>query len=268
MPTSAPETLTPRDIILEIGRNLEASCIPLLYRVLVPSVFEVFLHPADYHQHELTFPLMREDAAHHLTKQLEKLNKPPRLKLPGREHVPHQRDGNEWQIHFRIAESGEVAKGGLVISSQLRVPASSSGSHTQRTVTARFEEGARTEKADSAGAPASAAPRPIASTPASATAFAQLTIEGAQHAMERDEISIGRGGDGRWVDIPIPHQKAISKEHLVLRYANQRFEAKDTSTNGTKLNGQPMTREAWTPLGATAQFELAKGVVLDFRALR
>jgi hypothetical protein len=259
MAASAPENLTPRDIIIEIGRNLEASCIPLLYRVLVPSVFEVFLHPADYHAHELTFPLIREEAAHHLTKQLEKLNQPPRLKIPGRQHLPHQRDGNDWQIHFRIAESGEVAKGGLVISSQLRVPASGSGTHTQRTVTARFEDGARTEKADAA-APAS--------LPPSATAFAQLTIDGTQHAMERDEISIGRGGDGRWVDIPIPHQRAVSKEHLVLRYANQRFEAKDMSTNGTKLNGQPMTRAAWTPVGATAQFELAKGVVLDFRALR
>lgn len=263
MPTSAPssasENLTPRDIILEIGRNLEASCIPLLYRVLVPSVFEVFLHPSDYHQHELTFPLIREDAAHHLTKLLEKLNTPPRLKIPGRTHLPHQRDGNEWQIHFRVAEAVEVPRGGLVISSQLRVPASGSGAHTQRTVTARFEEGARTERADAPAPPGPAA---------SATALAQISIDGAQHAMDREEISIGRGGDGRWVDIPIPHQKAVSKEHLLLRYANQRFEAKDMSTNGTKLNGQPMTRDAWTPVGATAQFELAKGVLLDFRALR
>jgi hypothetical protein len=258
-------SLTPRVIILEIGRNLEASRIPLLYRVLVPSVFEVFLHPDDYHQQERTFPLIREDAAHHLTKELERLNKPPRLKLPGQEHVPHQRDGADWVIQFRLDESGEVKRGGLLISSQLRVPAAGSGASTQRTMTSRFDTGIRTE-ASSAPEPGGSSP-PVPASPA-ATAFAQLLLNGAAHTMDRAEISIGRGGDGRWVDIQLPGNKAISKEHLLIRYHSQRFEAKDVSTNGTRLNGQPMPRNEWTATGATAQFELAKGVALEFRALR
>jgi len=258
--------LTPRVIILEIGRNLEASRIPLLYRVLVPSMFEVFLHPDDYHQHERTFGLIREDAAHHLTKELERLNKPPRFKLPGQDHVPHQRDGADWVIHFRLDESGEVKRGGLTIASQLRVPAAASGASTQRTMTSRFDDGVKTETASTGAAAPEAAPAPAAAV--SGTAFAQLNLNGAPHTMERAEISVGRGGDGRWVDIQVPGHKALSKEHLLIRYSNQRFEAKDTSTNGTKLNGAAMPRNEWTALGATAQFELAKGVALEFRALR
>ena len=267
---SDPASLTPRVIILEIGRNLEASRIPLLYRVLVPSVFEVFLHPDDYHTQERTFHLIREDAAHHLTKELERHNKPPRFKLPGREHVPHQRDGADWIIHFRIDQTGEVKRGGLLVSSQLRVPEGGSGTKTQRTMTSRFDEGVRTEQSGdiAPSTPAASAAAPAPAPTASASAFAQFTVDGAQYAMERAEISIGRGGDGRWVDVQIPGHKVISKEHLHLRYQNQRFEAKDTSTNGTRLDGQPMAPNTWTPVGATARFELAKGVWLDFRALR
>lgn len=261
MAQAIPATLTPRDIILEIGRNLHASCIPLLSRVIAPSVYEVFLHPDDYYAQERTFHLIQEDAAHHLTRELEQLNKPPRLKIPGRETLPHQRDGQDWVIHFRIDPNGEIPRGGLLIASQLRVPDGAAGAKTQRTTTMRFEDGARTDSAATGPAAADSAAT-------GSLAFAQLTHNGAQFQMRREEISIGRGGDGRWVDFQLTGNRAISKEHLSIRYAGGRFEAKDTSTNGATLNGQRMTPGVWTPLGSSALFELAKGVVVEFRALR
>jgi hypothetical protein len=177
------------------------------------------------------------------------------VKIPGRATLPHQRDGQDWVIHFRIDPNGEIPRGGLLIASQLRVPDGAAGNKTQRTTTVRFEDGARTDSA-------------TASASTGSLAFAQLTHEGSQFQMKREEISIGRGGDGRWVDFQLPGNRSISKEHLSIRFSAGRFEAKDTSTNGTTLNGQRMTAGVWMPLGATAHFELAKGVVVEFRALR
>src|SRR6478736_1847204 len=107
--TTAEETqLSPRDIILEIGRNMHASCMPLISRVIVPSLYEVFLQEDDYHAHEPMFRLMREEAALHLTAELERLNSsssrlPTFVKnLVGNEKLPHERDGGDWTILFRV----------------------------------------------------------------------------------------------------------------------------------------------------------------------
>ena len=77
MTTTEEAQLSPRDVILEIGRNMYASCIPLISRIIVPSLYEVFLHEDDYHVQEPMFSLMREEAAIHLTTELERLNNSP-----------------------------------------------------------------------------------------------------------------------------------------------------------------------------------------------
>ena len=88
--------------------------------------------------------------------------------------------------------------------------------------------------------------------------------------MERTEVSIGRGGDGKWVDLQIPSARSVSKEHLLIRYNAEacRFEAQDVSTNGTRMDGKLLTPKSWTPIGSTATFELAKGIRVEFKALR
>ena len=88
--------------------------------------------------------------------------------------------------------------------------------------------------------------------------------------MERPEVSIGRGGDGKWVDLQIPSARSVSKEHLLVRYNADasRFEAQDVSTNGTRMDGQLLTPKTWAPVRSTATFELAKGISIEFKALR
>jgi len=280
MTSTESAQLTPRDVILEIGRNMHASCMPLISRIIVPSMYEVFLHPDDYHSQEPLFRLIREDAAIHLTSELEELNTPKNSKVASffrtlagqeKESLPYERDGSEWTIEFRMDPNNELPRGAVLVASRIRVPDSGgSGSKTRRILTERFSDEARTVHDEFGRAPT--APAGPGDTSRSLALLYYLDDAGVrrQFAMDRPEISIGRGGDGKWVDLQLPGSRSISKEHLLIRYdpATQKFEAQDVSTNGTSMDGVLLEPKTWKALRSTATFELAKGVKIEFKALR
>ncbi len=276
--TSAEAQLSPRDIILEIGRNMNASCMPLISRIIVPSLYEVFLQEDDYHTQEPVFRLMREEAALHLTAELEKLNSSP-SRLPAflkgilggeKANLPYQRDEGDWTILFRIDPDGAMPRGAVLVSSRIQVAESGSGAKTRRVLTERFSGDARTINDDSGMSDISASPRGSSEQTMAYLFHRDEKGENRKFPVERSEVSIGRGGDGKWVDLQLPSARSVSKEHLLIRYDAQarRFEAQDVSTNGTRMDGNLLPPKTWTPIGATATFELAKGVVIEFKALR
>ena len=76
MAGSAANQITGDDIISELIRNADAGWFKVRYTILVPCIFNVYLHPRDY---ELTQPvadLIREEAVRALKEHLSELNKP------------------------------------------------------------------------------------------------------------------------------------------------------------------------------------------------
>ena len=270
--------LSPRDIILEVGRNMNASCMPLISRIIVPSLYEVFLQEDDYHAQEPMFGLMREEAALHLTAEMERLNRSSSglqgvfKNMVGREagNLPYERDGGEWTVLFRVDPNGEMPRGAVLVSSRIQFSEPGSGAKTRRVLTERFSDDARTISDDSVEGSVSV---PSAGYGDRALAFLFHSDEHGNRQkfrVERPEVSIGRGGDGKWVDLQLPSARAVSKEHLLIRYDAEarRFEAQDVSTNGTRMDGKLLSPRTWTRIGSTATFELARGISVEFKALR
>jgi pSer/pThr/pTyr-binding forkhead associated (FHA) protein len=100
------------------------------------------------------------------------------------------------------------------------------------------------------------------------------------YEMLKEQIVIGRGGEGYWVDIALQSSGKVSREHLRLRYdgASRKFYLKDVSSYGTTINGGSMpssmqeingerrdiNREVELPV--RARIVLAGMVALDFEA--
>jgi len=61
----------------------------------------------------------------------------------------------------------------------------------------------------------------------------------------QNEITIGRGGEQLWVDLPLYTTEEVSREHLRLRRdpASGAFAIVDKSRNGTWVNGKRLKRD-------------------------
>jgi hypothetical protein len=86
----------------------------------------------------------------------------------------------------------------------------------------------------------------------------------------QNQISIGRGGDDLWVDLPLYTTDEVSREHLRLRRdaATGSFVITDKSRNGTWLNGKRLPRDIEAPLGDRAEIKVADALKLNFEVRR
>jgi hypothetical protein len=85
----------------------------------------------------------------------------------------------------------------------------------------------------------------------------------------QNPVKIGRGGEGRWVDIEIVTDATdISREHAAVRRDAETgaFEIMDTSRYGTTLNGAECGQD-WQALPSPSRIVLAGTVLLEFEAL-
>ena len=84
------------------------------------------------------------------------------------------------------------------------------------------------------------------------------------------EVSIGRGGEDLWVDLPLYTSDEISREHARLRRdaSSGRFSIVDQSRNGTWVNGRRLTRGTEMELPDRAEIGIAEVVKLNFEAKR
>ncbi len=97
--------------------------------------------------------------------------------------------------------------------------------------------------------------------------------------MTRQEIAIGRGGDGTTVDLQLHTLPDVSREHLRLRYepTRQRFLIKDVSSYGTTIDSRPVTPsldkttredlDRWEPIPPETTIGLAGVLFIDFKSL-
>ncbi len=237
----------------------------------------------------------------------------PRKWLGGREPAPPiELPADAWDIRFEPDVDGEMAPGDIAVASDLTLPARPEleGSKTRRVTTLRRgAEVSRREQVLDAPPPA-VRPVPAASLPAAPvetpaqppsfppeagsangssagppdarTVYATLAYEDRQGphrvAVTTNQVVIGRGGVGYWVDVKLDVAADVSREHLRLRRdeASGQFFLKDLSSLGTSLDGVPVPTSVEVvdgrkrdigvevPLPPRARIGLANVIVLDF----
>jgi hypothetical protein len=252
----ATERVTGKDIILDIVENMRSYREELLYSSVVPSSFEVHLHPDDYARLEGIFPTIATEARRALDEELVRQNRragPDWLRRFTGTGSPTQPAQEGWNITFFRDENDELSPGDLLIDSRLtlpQVPELGSGTRTRRITTSRIGQqvSTRTQVLETAPAPPPPLPDssamvpspppvpPTVPSPAAAAepgtddatvktskpvVFATLSYEDKSgqhtHAVTTPQVVIGRGGAGYWVDIRIEGTQDVSREHVRLR---------------------------------------------------
>ena len=261
-----------RTIILELVREMEGRLYPLLYRVLAPRAYHVYLHPDDYREIQTIAQVIAADAQRALTDRVAALNRRPRWHglLLGKQ-PPIEPPSAGWEISIHPDANSELEHGQIGIVSRLSVPATPTfegGTPTTRiartVVTGTLRRTTTREEATAPSVPqiarssistplvAVAAAPAVAAVPAAATAesrveaargIAQLAYvdEHGPHVfvIRKDVVSIGRGGSAHWVDVQVTTGPRVSREHCrIRRAADGRFFLQDLSTWGTSVNGQ------------------------------
>ena len=86
----------------------------------------------------------------------------------------------------------------------------------------------------------------------------------------QNEISIGRGGEQMWVDLPLYTTEEVSREHVRLKRdpASGAFAIVDKSRNGTWVNKKRLPRDVEQPLPDRAEIGIADVLKLSFEARR
>ena len=252
---------------------------PLMYSVVAPSRYLIYLHPSEYARLEGILPLLREQTIRGLADEVEKLNRRSKVQryadqVLGRSPLPVESATGDWQVEFLEDPDGDVAEGAFVIDSELRAPQGpelGAGDRTRRITTVHFGERTTTRE--------HTATRP-ATTKTRALARVTHDDDSGHHEFDivKDSITIGRGGTAYPVDITIASSADVSREHARIRREPEsgRFFLIDLSSLGTTLNGRHVPRGfdevdgtkrengVETPLPDQARIGLADTVYLQF----
>jgi pSer/pThr/pTyr-binding forkhead associated (FHA) protein len=245
------DVATGRAVILEIVRAMRENLEPLVFSTIAPTRFYVYLHPDDHKRLEGILPLVVEQARRALDEEVKRASEKSAAdklrtwlsKEPAPTPIEPPREG--WDIRFEPDLDGEMQPGDIAVASELVLPAPAelAGSRTRRVTT--LQSGGKTSRREQvvespAGTGASAAlPRP-----SDGTVLATLTYDDQQgphrFSMTKNEIVVGRGGVGYWVDVKLETSADVSREHIRLRRdaASGQFYLKDLSTLGTTIDGQ------------------------------
>jgi FHA domain len=264
--TQSPANLSGKTIIDQVLRNAEAGKFELGYTILLPSIFNLYLHPDDYVRLSGIFPHIRDDARRALQDRIAQLNNPGSRGRVFRsrkfETKEYKIAGSDYVFEFFSDDDGSVPLGDVEIHSEL-AETPRPGFHGVRTTLIDREPSVSTtgriEGPMKESAPA-----------ASERVFAEIRYEddsGQQiYFVTQDEVSIGRGGDGRIVDLALYSDEEISREHLRLRRdpVRNRFIIVDRSMNGTVVDGRKLVRDIEETLPRKATIALAEHITMQF----
>ncbi len=260
-----------------VVNEMNSGAEPLARSVLVPSVFRVYLHPEDWQRLYPILQEIRNDTESELTEALARLNKSFAswtTKLGLRRPKEHRRIKDFWQVDFYPNNDEDCRRGEFVIFSDFPEPPRAAQLEGSETVRAT-----RYGSAQAGGEPT----RAVEASQKAENVFAQLRFTDElgrrSYLMTRNEVHIGRGGPGRWVDLELRAEiPDISREHaIVRRRADGAFEIKDVSKFGTSVdgaavpasrvveNGAEVDKDIWVPLPAPARILLAGKMELDFQ---
>ena len=244
MAGSAANQITGDDIISELIRNADAGWFKVRYTVLVPCIFNVYLHLRDYDLIQPIADLIREEALRALKEHLSALNKPrnprlfgKRLASAGEPRPEYKILEKQWVVQFHGDQEERLRPGEIEIYSEL-------GSARPKD----FGAGAMTTfiTRHNAGDPVTAAADHEGTHPQVRAVLARVRYRDSgldkTFVMTSEEIVIGRGGKAVWVDLKLEGPADISREHCRIRrdLNTGTFFIRDLSQFGTTVNGAPI----------------------------
>jgi hypothetical protein len=258
---------TGKDIILAILENMQESCEPLLFNVLVPSHYDVYLHRDDHSRLSSIFSRIREECLQALDAKMAEFNRKG-FSIPGLQSskVKYETAEKDWSVKFHIDENDELTPGDILVDSRLALPEAVEfgvGTKTQRSETIRSGGETRRlrkrregEKADISQARAK-------------LSYKDKDGRGCEFFMTSAEISIGRGGRNEFCDLELEGLADISRRHLYLRQdpESREFFIQDVSKFGTAVDGKKLDSKEWVRLPAKAVIVLADRLTLEFQQL-
>jgi hypothetical protein len=255
-------------IINELIRNMEVGRLEMSYSVLLPCIFSVYLHPDDYVRLAGVETLIREDAKRALAARMAEWNAKSSLFRRGGTRKTHKIAREDWWIELFADSEGSVPAGDVEIHSELN------------DIAQPGYRGVKTTLIDREPSVTSArvmrdreSTRTPLEKPHSGNVFAEIRYEddsGPQtYFVTQDEVSVGRGGEDLWVDLPLYTNDEVSREHLQLRRtAAGAFTILDKSRNGTWLNGRRLARGVEEMIPDRAEIGLAEVLKLTFQTRR
>ena len=257
----APARISGQIIIDELIRNMELGRLEMGYSILLPCIFSIYLHPDDHARLRAVESLIQDDAKKVLNAKVAEWNrKSPFARRANSKSCRIARD--DWWIALFADSEGAVPPGDVEIHSELN------------DVAQPGYRGAKTTLIDrQPSVTALRVARDRESTRArSEKVFAEIRYEDESGAhtyfVTQDTISIGRGGEDLWVDLPLYTHEEVSREHLELRRdpSSGGFTVVDKSRNGTWLNGRRLKRGSEEAVPEKAEIGLAEVLKLSFQA--
>jgi hypothetical protein len=261
--TKRPRTgISGKTIIDELIRNMELGRLEMAYSVLLPCIFSVYLHPNDYQRLAGVEDLIKEDARRALSACMAEWNGKGALFRRGSPRRTYRIARNDWWIELFSDSEGSVPPGDVEIHSELNdIP--QPGYRGVKTTLIDREPAVTGGRVASDRAGTRRLPEKV---------FAEIRYRddsGPQtFAVTQNEISIGRGGEDLWVDLPLYSSDEVSREHLRLRRdpASGSFAIVDHSRNGTWVNGRRLARGVEEALPDRAEIGVAEVLTLSFEA--
>jgi hypothetical protein len=260
-----PTRIGGQTIVNELIRNMESGRLEMAYSILLPCLFSVYLHPDDYARLSSVQDLIKDDAKRALNSLMAEWNANKSGKSLLRRGAPRKEfriAQNDWWIEFFPDTEGSVPPGDVEIHSELNDVAQPGYRGAKTTLIAREPS-----------VPAEIVVRDRRSTRLNAAkVFAEIRYKddsGPQtFFVTQNEISIGRGGEDRWVDLPLYSSDEVSREHAKLRRdpSSGGFVLLDSSRNGTWLNGRRISRGVEERMPDRAEIGIAEVVKLSFEA--
>jgi hypothetical protein len=280
--TRFPQTRISGQIIIdEIIRNMELGRLEMGYSILLPCIFSVYLHPDDYARIAGVQEIIKEDARRVLSARLAEWNRGGSLFRRGarkngtgggtRTRKDYRIAQSDWWIEFYADTEGSVPAGDVEIHSELN-DVTQPGYRGVKTTLIEREPSVTSARV--ASDRAQRAPLRAQATRRQSEVFAEIRYQddsGPQtYYVTQNEISIGRGGEDLWVDLPLYTNEEVSREHLRLRRdpATGAFSLLDKSRNGTWINGRRLARGSEEKLPDRAEIGVAEVLKLSFEARR
>jgi hypothetical protein len=261
--TKQPLTrISGQTIIDELIRNMELGRLEMGYSILLPCLFSVYLHPDDYQRLAGVQDLIKEDARRALTARMAVWNKKGTLFRRGANRKEYRIAQSDWWIELFSDGESAVPPGDVEIHSELNDVAQPGYRGAKTTLLERQPS-----------VTAARVVRDRESTRRRADrVYAEIRYRddsGPQtFFVTQNEVTIGRGGEGLWVDLPIYSSDEVSREHVRLRRdpASGAFAITDRSRNGTWLNGRKLANGAESALPDRAEIRVAETITLTFEA--
>jgi hypothetical protein len=266
-PNLSDTRLSGQTIIEQLIRNMELGRFEMAYSVLLPCIFDVYLHPEDHARLAGVFELIAEDAKRALAARVARLNATPTilgLKRGSKAAKEHRIASRDWVIEFFPDTENSIPLGDVEIHSELNETEQPGFRGTKTTLLDREPS----VTAGRATGPRSQAPR------TADRVYAEIRYEddsGPQlYLVSQNQVRVGRGGDDVPMDLALYSNDEVSRDHLLLRRdaATGQFHITDKSTNGTWVDGRRLKKGVEEPLPERVAIGVAEVLTLAFEVRR